>query len=163
MASRSAVFALIALVAAWMNSVTGFIGTLPTLRATGKQTSVQAEGADVGVEDWNTFEVYPNWRTMVDVTKDQTRDVVEIFFTLLGQGARCRLLVTPETTVEEILKRGRKELGFDQEWIPDSDFNCYVMEDHGEIKPGAISGPVKNHGLTDFEYEIYAVFEPSTY
>ena len=141
--------------------MTVFVGPLPSLRSTSKQTSVQT--FDEGIPEFDTLEVYPNWRAMVDVTNKQTRDVVEIFFTFLGQGARCRLLVTPDTTVEEILKRGRKELGFDQEWIPDSDFKLYVMEDHGEIKPGAISGPVKNHGLTDFEYEIYAIFEPSTY
>jgi len=154
---------LLALCAAVLKSITVFVGPLPSLRSTSKQTSVQASFVSEGIPKFDTLSVYPNWRAMVDVTNQQTRDVVEIFFTFLGQGARCRLLVTPDTTVEEILKRGRKELGFDQEWIPDSEFKLYVMEDHGEIKPGAISGPVKNHGLTDFEYEIYAVFEPSTY
>eukprot|EP00930_Biecheleria_cincta_P054162 TRINITY_DN400_c0_g1_i5.p1 TRINITY_DN400_c0_g1~~TRINITY_DN400_c0_g1_i5.p1 ORF type:complete len:186 (+),score=44.02 TRINITY_DN400_c0_g1_i5:76-558(+) len=160
MASKLGLGALLVLVALW-NSMPGFVGTLPSLRHV--HSWAAADPNEDMTKDWDTFEVYPNWRTMVDVTKDQTRSVVEIFFTLLGQGARCRLLVTPDTPVEEILKRGRKELGFDQEWIPDSDFKLYVMEEHGVPGKGPISGPVKDHGLTDFEYEIYAIFEPSSY
>ena len=84
---------VVALCAVVLKSMTGFVGTVPTLRSTSKQTSVRAEDsglAKILEGKWDKLEEFPNWRAMVDVTNQQVRDVVEIFFTLPGQGARCQ-------------------------------------------------------------------------
>eukprot|EP00420_Gonyaulax_spinifera_P001150 CAMPEP_0197942782 /NCGR_PEP_ID=MMETSP1439-20131203/124585_1 /TAXON_ID=66791 /ORGANISM="Gonyaulax spinifera, Strain CCMP409" /LENGTH=241 /DNA_ID=CAMNT_0043566039 /DNA_START=81 /DNA_END=806 /DNA_ORIENTATION=- len=55
-------------------------------------------------------------------------DICEIFVTNPSVGMRTRMSVTPETTVETIVKDGRKALGFDQAWIEDKDFKLYKKE-----------------------------------
>ncbi|CAE7242463.1 unnamed protein product [Symbiodinium natans] len=58
-----------------------------------------------------------------------SRDVVEIEFTAPAQGARCRFMIKADADVSEVLSEGRKRLGFDQAWMPDSDFKIYNSED----------------------------------
>ena len=91
--------------------------------------------------------------------KQLTRSIVEVFFTAPAQGERTRLQITPDTTAEEVLKMGRKALGFDQDWIPDSDFKIYNAED--EKTP--LVGKMRDNGLVDFAFEIHMYFEPKEY
>ncbi len=74
------------------------------------------------------------------------RDVVEVFFTAPAQGERTRMVVTPDTTIDQILKDGRKALGFDQEWIPDSDFTLY----NEDFPDTPLKGTIGECGLVDF-------------
>eukprot|EP00440_Ansanella_granifera_P076951 gb/GFBE01083508.1/.p1 GENE.gb/GFBE01083508.1/~~gb/GFBE01083508.1/.p1 ORF type:complete len:136 (+),score=51.18 gb/GFBE01083508.1/:1-408(+) len=135
MASKSLMLPLALLLAAlaMLNSMTAFVGSSPALRS--------SKVARKAIED------------------ELTREVVELFFTAPAQGERSRINVTPDTTAEELLKMGRKALGFDQDWIPDSDFKLYNAED--ESKP--ITGPMKDNGLTNFGYEVHMYFEPASY
>eukprot|EP00931_Biecheleriopsis_adriatica_P014474 TRINITY_DN1162_c0_g1_i6.p1 TRINITY_DN1162_c0_g1~~TRINITY_DN1162_c0_g1_i6.p1 ORF type:complete len:139 (+),score=34.23 TRINITY_DN1162_c0_g1_i6:86-502(+) len=89
-----------------------------------------------------------------------TRDLVEITFTAPAVGARSRFMVSPDVTQPELLKMGRKALGFDQDWIPDSDFELYNADDEDA---GPITGPLRNHGVADFEYEVHMYFKPASY
>ena len=43
-----------------------------------------------------------------------SRDVVEVMFTAPAQGARSRMLIRADADVSEVIKQGRKKLGFDQ-------------------------------------------------
>mmetsp|Transcript_5842 Transcript_5842/g.13500 ORF Transcript_5842/g.13500 Transcript_5842/m.13500 type:complete len:162 (-) Transcript_5842:86-571(-) len=86
-----------------------------------------------------------------------TRDVVEIEFTAPAQGARCRFLIKAESDATEVLKEGRKRLGFDQEWMPDSDFQIYNAE---KEEDGPLKGKMKDNGLIDFTYEVHLYYEP---
>ena len=65
-----------------------------------------------------------------------SRDVVEVMFTAPAQGARSRMLIRADADVSEVIKQGRKKLGFDQDWMPDSDFKLYNAEDED-------AGPLK--------------------
>ena len=57
-------------------------------------------------------------------------------FTAPAQGARSRMLIRADADVSEVIKQGRKKLGFDQDWMPDSDFKLYNAEDED-------AGPLK--------------------
>merc|ERR1711972_871092 len=86
-------------------------------------------------------------------------DICEIFVTNPSVGMRTRMSVTPETTVESIVKDARKALGFDQDWIADSDFKVYKAED--ESKP--ISGKMGDHDLKPWGpdgTELHLIFQP---
>ncbi|CAE8632645.1 unnamed protein product [Polarella glacialis] len=85
-----------------------------------------------------------------------TRDVVEVFFTAPAQGERTRMVVTPTTTIDQILKDGRKALGFDQEWIPDSDFTLY----NEDFPDTPLKGTIGECGLVDFGFEVHMYFTP---
>ncbi|CAE7678723.1 unnamed protein product [Symbiodinium sp. CCMP2592] len=82
-----------------------------------------------------------------------TRDVVEIEFTAPAQGARCRFMIKADADASEVLSEGRKRLGFNQEWMPDSDFKIYNSEDE---EAGPLKGKMKDNGLIDFTYEAAA-------
>ena len=86
-----------------------------------------------------------------------SRDVVEVMFTAPAQGARARMLVRSDADVMEVLKDGRKKLGFDQEWMPDTDFKLYNAEDEDA---GPMKGKMKDNGLIDFSFEIHMYYEP---
>mmetsp|Transcript_31886 Transcript_31886/g.59967 ORF Transcript_31886/g.59967 Transcript_31886/m.59967 type:complete len:137 (+) Transcript_31886:85-495(+) len=86
-----------------------------------------------------------------------TRDVVEIEFTAPAQGARCRFLIKAESDATEVLAEGRKRLGFDQAWMPDSDFKIYNAE---KEEDGPLKGKMKDNGLIDFTYEVHLYYEP---
>eukprot|EP00440_Ansanella_granifera_P041303 gb/GFBE01044791.1/.p1 GENE.gb/GFBE01044791.1/~~gb/GFBE01044791.1/.p1 ORF type:complete len:134 (+),score=54.50 gb/GFBE01044791.1/:1-402(+) len=133
MAKLLPVVLVLACVMALLNFMPAFVGSTPALRS--------SKVARKAIED------------------ELTREVVELFFTAPAQGERSRINVTPDTTAEELLKVGRKALGFDQDWIPDSDFKLYNAED--ESKP--LTGPMKDNGLTNFGYEVHMYFEPASY
>ena len=86
-----------------------------------------------------------------------TRDVVEIEFTAPAQGARCRFMIKSDADASEVLSEGRKRLGFNQEWMPDSDFKIYNAEDE---EAGPLKGKMKDNGLIDFTYEVHLYYEP---
>ncbi|CAE8638386.1 unnamed protein product [Polarella glacialis] len=109
-----------------------FVGTQPALRSTSR----------VAME--------------VEWLGGLNRDVVEVFFTAPAQGERTRMVVTPDTTIDQILKDGRKALGFDQEWIPDSDFTLY----NEDFPDTPLKGTIGECGLVDFGYEVHMYFTP---
>mmetsp|Transcript_108029 Transcript_108029/g.270896 ORF Transcript_108029/g.270896 Transcript_108029/m.270896 type:complete len:133 (+) Transcript_108029:55-453(+) len=83
----------------------------------------------------------------------------EIFVTNPSVGARTRMMVSPSMTCDEIVTRGRKELGFDQAWIKDEDFNLYDSED--ESAP--LKGTVGENGLKPWGpdgTELHLIFQP---
>ena len=86
-----------------------------------------------------------------------SRDVVEVMFTAPAQGARSRMLIRADADVSEVIKQGRKKLGFDQGWMPDSDFKLYNAEDEDA---GPLKGKMSENGLIDFSYEIHLYYEP---
>ena len=86
-----------------------------------------------------------------------TRDVVEIMFTCPSVGARSRMLVKADSDVADVLKQGRKKLGFDQEWLADSDFKLYDAENEDK---GPLSGKMKDNGLVNFGFEVQLYYEP---
>ena len=86
-----------------------------------------------------------------------TRDVVEIEFTAPAQGARCRFMIKADADATEVLSEGRKRLGFDQAWMPDSDFQIYNSEDE---EAGPLKGKMRDNGLIDFTYEVHLYYEP---
>ena len=86
-----------------------------------------------------------------------SRDVVEVMFTAPAQGARSRMLIRADADVSEVIKQGRKKLGFDQDWMPDSDFKLYNAEDEDT---GPLKGKMSENGLIDFSYEIHLYYEP---
>ena len=86
-----------------------------------------------------------------------SRDVVEVMFTAPAQGARSRMLIRADADVSEVIKQGRKKLGFDQDWMPDSDFKLYNAEDEDA---GPLKGKMSENGLIDFSYEIHLYYEP---
>ncbi|CAE7412699.1 Etfdh, partial [Symbiodinium necroappetens] len=86
-----------------------------------------------------------------------SRDVVEIEFTAPAQGARCRFMIKADADASEVLAEGRKRLGFNQEWMPDSDFKIYNSEDE---EAGPLKGKMKDNGLIDFTYEVHLYYEP---
>uniref|UniRef100_A0A7S1RUH9 Uncharacterized protein n=1 Tax=Alexandrium catenella TaxID=2925 RepID=A0A7S1RUH9_ALECA len=84
----------------------------------------------------------------------------EIFVTQPSVGERTRMSVTKDTTCDEIIHEGRRLLGFDQAWIPDSDFKLYLKED--ESTP--ITGTMGNHNVRPWGpdgLEVHLMFEPS--
>ncbi|CAE8733308.1 unnamed protein product [Polarella glacialis] len=124
---------LLGLVMALLNCSPAFVGTQGALRATASKVAMQVE-----------------WHGGL------TRNVVEVFFTAPAQGERTRMVVTPDTTIDQILKDGRKALGFDQEWIPDSDFTL-CNEDFPDTP---LKGTIGECGLVDFGYEVHMYFTP---
>ncbi|CAE8622898.1 unnamed protein product [Polarella glacialis] len=124
---------LMAICAACLNFLPAFVGMQPALRASRNQVAMQVE-----------------WHGGLN------RNVVEVFFTAPAQGERTRMVVTPDTTIDQILKDGRKLLGFDQEWIPDSDFTLY----NGEDENTPLKGTIGECGLVDFGYEVHMYFTP---
>eukprot|EP00409_Alexandrium_fundyense_P004615 CAMPEP_0185903576 /NCGR_PEP_ID=MMETSP0196C-20130402/2840_1 /TAXON_ID=2932 /ORGANISM="Alexandrium fundyense, Strain CCMP1719" /LENGTH=135 /DNA_ID=CAMNT_0028622665 /DNA_START=81 /DNA_END=488 /DNA_ORIENTATION=+ len=84
----------------------------------------------------------------------------EIFVTNPSVGERSRMSVTPETTVDSIITESRKLLGFDQAWIPDSDFRLYNKEDESK----SISGKMGDNNLKAWGpdgTELHLMFEPA--
>mmetsp|Transcript_20896 Transcript_20896/g.31505 ORF Transcript_20896/g.31505 Transcript_20896/m.31505 type:complete len:136 (+) Transcript_20896:73-480(+) len=84
----------------------------------------------------------------------------EIFVTNPSVGERSRMSVTTETTVDSIITESRKLLGFDQDWIPDSDFKLYNKND--ESKP--IGGKMGDNDLKPWGpdgTELHLMFEPA--
>mmetsp|Transcript_132827 Transcript_132827/g.343664 ORF Transcript_132827/g.343664 Transcript_132827/m.343664 type:complete len:135 (-) Transcript_132827:124-528(-) len=84
---------------------------------------------------------------------------IEIFVTNPSVGARTRMMVSPSMTCDEIVEAGRKELGFDQPWIKNDDFNLYKSED--ESTP--ITGTVAENGLKPWGpdgTELHLIFQP---
>mmetsp|Transcript_19818 Transcript_19818/g.45114 ORF Transcript_19818/g.45114 Transcript_19818/m.45114 type:complete len:136 (-) Transcript_19818:97-504(-) len=100
----------------------------------------------------------PAQRRQVRVATHASK-ICEIFVTNPSVGMRTRMSVTPETTVETIVKDARKALGFDQAWISDSDFKLYKKED--ESTP--ISGKMADHDLKPWGpegTELHLLFQP---
>ena len=93
----------------------------------------------------------------VEWTPKLSRDVVEVMFTAPAQGARARMLIKADATVDDVIKMGRKKLAFDQEWMPDSDFEIYNADDE---EAGPLKGKMKECGLVDFSFEIHLYYEP---
>ena len=93
----------------------------------------------------------------VEWTPVLTRDVVEVMFTAPAQGARARMLIKADTTVDDVIKMGRKKLGFDQPWLADSDFKIYNADDE---EAGPLKGKMNECGLVDFSFEIHLYYEP---
>ena len=87
-----------------------------------------------------------------------TRAVVEVMCTAPSVGERYRMLVAAEADATEVLKDCRKKLGFDQAWLPDSDFKLYNANDEGA---GPLKGKMKDNGLVDYEYELHLYYEPA--
>mmetsp|Transcript_66067 Transcript_66067/g.193360 ORF Transcript_66067/g.193360 Transcript_66067/m.193360 type:complete len:187 (-) Transcript_66067:97-657(-) len=86
--------------------------------------------------------------------------ICEIFVTNPSVGERSRMSVTDETTVDFIITESRKLLGFDQAWIPDSDFKLYQKED--ESTP--IKGKMGDNDLKPWGpdgTELHLMFEPA--
>uniref|UniRef100_A0A7S2ADM3 Uncharacterized protein n=1 Tax=Alexandrium andersonii TaxID=327968 RepID=A0A7S2ADM3_9DINO len=87
-------------------------------------------------------------------------EMYEIFVTQPSVGERTRMSVTADTTAEEIISEGRKILGFDQAWIPDSDWKIYDKDDMD--KP--LTGAMGQYGLRKWGpdgFELHLMFEPS--
>merc|ERR1711920_968109 len=92
-------------------------------------------------------------------TAARASEICEIFVTNPSVGMRTRMSVTPETTVDAIVKDARKALGFDQPWISDSDFKVYKKED--ESTP--ISGKMGDNDLKPWGpdgTELHIIFQP---
>mmetsp|Transcript_70297 Transcript_70297/g.135710 ORF Transcript_70297/g.135710 Transcript_70297/m.135710 type:complete len:136 (-) Transcript_70297:166-573(-) len=86
-------------------------------------------------------------------------DITEIVVTCPSVGARTRMVVQPDTTVDAIVTRARKSLGFDQSFLNDSDFKVYAKKD--ESTP--ISGKIGDHGLVPWGpdgMELHIYFDP---
>ncbi|CAE7171484.1 Etfdh [Symbiodinium pilosum] len=64
---------------------------------------------------------------------------------------------TSHASVLKVLSEGRKRLGFDQAWMPDSDFQIYNSEDE---EAGPLKGKMRDNGLIDFTYEVHLYYEP---
>jgi len=89
----------------------------------------------------------------------EVHKICEIFVTNPSVGMRTRMSVTPDTTIESVLKDARKALGFDQDWMSDSDWKLYMKED--ESTP--ISGKMGDHGLRPWGpegIELHLLFQP---
>ncbi|CAE8631412.1 unnamed protein product [Polarella glacialis] len=127
-----AALVVLALCMTILNGMSAFVGTQPALRST------------------NRVAMEVEWHGGLN------RDVVEVFFTAPAQGERTRMVVTPTTTIDQILKDGRKALGFDQEWIPDSDFTLY----NEDFPDTPLKGTIGECGLVDFGYEVHMYFTP---
>merc|ERR1719222_1016228 len=83
----------------------------------------------------------------------------EIFVTNPSTGMRTRMLVSPTETCDELISRGRKELGFDQAWIKDSDWNIYFADD--ESTP--LKGTVADNNMKPWGpegTELHLLFQP---
>ena len=86
-------------------------------------------------------------------------DICEIVVTCPSVGARTRMVVQEDTTVDAITKRARQALGFDQSFLNDSDFKVYLKKD--ESTP--ISGKIGDHGLVPWGpegMELHIYFDP---
>merc|ERR1712113_880062 len=67
----------------------------------------------------------------------------EIMVTYAAMGARTRMQVNGETTIDDVVKRSRFALGLAQDFLKDSDFKVYKKDD--ESKP--LSGKFGELGL----------------
>merc|ERR1712032_339768 len=86
-------------------------------------------------------------------------DITEIVVTCPSVGARTRMVVVPDTTVDSIVTRARTALGFDQSFLNDSDFKVHLKGD--ESTP--ISGKIGEHGLVPWGpdgMELHIYFDP---
>merc|ERR1712008_147602 len=82
-----------------------------------------------------------------------------IMVTCPSVGARTRMVVQPDTTVDTIVATARSSLGFDQPFLNDSDFEVYLKSD--ESTP--ISGKIGDHGLVPWGpegMELHIYFDP---
>merc|ERR1712187_356294 len=83
----------------------------------------------------------------------------EIFVTQPSVGQRTRMDITSDTTAEEIITKGRKALGLDQAWIPDSDWYLYNIKDEStplKGKMGDLAVPWGPEGT-----ELHLIFQPN--
>uniref|UniRef100_A0A7S4SQQ1 Uncharacterized protein n=1 Tax=Alexandrium monilatum TaxID=311494 RepID=A0A7S4SQQ1_9DINO len=99
-------------------------------------------------------------RQLRSATPRRASELYEIFVTSPSVGERTRMSVARETTVESIITESRKLLGFDQAWIPDSDFKLYSKDD--ESSP--ISGKMGDNNLRQWGpdgTELHLMFEPA--
>merc|ERR1712062_650195 len=69
-------------------------------------------------------------------TATQVSDITEIMVTCPSVGARTRMVVQPETTIDTIVTKARTALGFDQSFLQDSDFKVYNKEDEDSVLTG---------------------------
>jgi len=84
---------------------------------------------------------------------------IEIFVTNPSVGARTRMMVAQDETVDQIIERGRKELGFDQDWIKSSDFKLYKKEDESTPLKGTVAeNEFKAWGPDGTE--VHLIFQP---
>merc|ERR1712066_273913 len=60
-------------------------------------------------------------------------------------GARTRVQVKPDTTIQSIVALSRKRLGFDQEFFSDSDFKVYNARD--ESSPLSLSDTLDKYDM----------------
>merc|ERR1739838_290118 len=91
---------------------------------------------------------------------DRVSDITEIMVTCPSVGARTRLVVEPETTVDTIVSRARLAMGFDQAFLKDSDFKVYLKSDENT----AISGKIGDHGLVPWGpegMELHIYYDPA--
>mmetsp|Transcript_97054 Transcript_97054/g.302139 ORF Transcript_97054/g.302139 Transcript_97054/m.302139 type:complete len:139 (+) Transcript_97054:77-493(+) len=92
---------------------------------------------------------------------EEERKYFEIFVTQPSVGERTRMTVTKETTVDYIITECRKLLGFDQDWIPDSDFKLYEKGDDDKV----LTGTMGDHNVRQWGpdgLEVHLMFEPSS-
>merc|ERR1712008_33786 len=86
-------------------------------------------------------------------------DITEIMVTCPSVGARTRMVVQPDTTVDMIVANARVALSFDQSFLKDSDFKVYLKSD--ESSP--ISGKIGDHGLVPWGpegMELHIFYDP---
>eukprot|EP00411_Alexandrium_monilatum_P059395 CAMPEP_0175520778 /NCGR_PEP_ID=MMETSP0096-20121207/16682_1 /TAXON_ID=311494 /ORGANISM="Alexandrium monilatum, Strain CCMP3105" /LENGTH=137 /DNA_ID=CAMNT_0016823201 /DNA_START=64 /DNA_END=477 /DNA_ORIENTATION=+ len=99
-------------------------------------------------------------RQLRAATPLRASEFYEIFVTNPSVGERTRMSVTKDTTVESIITESRKLLGFDQAWIPDSDFKLYSKDD--ESSP--IGGNMGDNNVRQWGpdgTELHLMFEPA--
>merc|ERR1719350_2648560 len=86
-------------------------------------------------------------------------DITEIMVTCPSVGARTRMVVDKDPTVDTVVTQARTALGFDQSFLNDSDFKVYLKSD--ESTP--ISGKMGDHGLVPWGpegMELHLYFDP---
>merc|ERR1719412_2449438 len=86
-------------------------------------------------------------------------DICEIMVTCPSVGARTRMVVQDDTTVDTIVSRARAAMGFDQDFLNDADFKVYLKSDEST----AISGKIGDHGLVPWGpegMELHMYFDP---
>merc|ERR1719480_755114 len=92
-------------------------------------------------------------------TATKVSDITEIMVTCPSVGARTRMVVQPETTIDNIVTNARNALGFDQSFLQDADFKVYKKEDEETV----LTGKIGEHGLVPWGpegMELHIYYDP---
>ena len=92
-------------------------------------------------------------------TATRVSDITEIMVTCPSVGARTRMVVQPDTTIDTIVTRARTSLGFDQSFLKDTDFKVYKKEDEDKV----LTGKIGDHGLVPWGpegMELHIYYDP---